>query len=279
VGALAPHDPYFVPQRYLDYYDPSRVELPVSFQDTLEDKPRIYRRIRRQIWDQLSEQEVKEARRHYWACCTQLDELFGKFLERLEDLRQVDNTLVLYCSDHGDYCGDHGLFTKGIPCFQGAYNVPAVMRWPQGITHPGRRVDSLISLADFAPTFIEMCSGITPSQLSGRSLLPFFKNIPPQDWRDTIHTQCNGVELYYSQRSIMTKDFKYVFNGFDEDELYDLRIDPEELHNVALDNNYNETKRELVRRMWRFAYSERDTMINDYCTVALAPYGPREAFR
>lgn len=279
VGMLAPHDPYYVPQRFLDLYDLDDVPLPPSFHDTLDDKPRIYRRMRRQVWDQLSEQETRDAIRHYWASCTQLDEHFGRLLSALDDLGQADNTLVLYCADHGDYCGDHGLFAKGIPCFRGAYNVPAVMRWPQGIADPGRRVDSFVSLADFGQTFTELAGSTPAPDLSGRSLSPFLGGETPEDWRDDIHTQCNGVELYYSQRSVRTKEFRYVFNGFDDDELYDLRVDPHEMRNVAMDEAYADVKRQMVRRMWRFAHREDDSMVNDYCTVALAPYGPMEAFR
>ena len=206
-------------------------------------------------------------------------DLFGKILSELEKTGKIENTLVLYCSDHGDYCGEHGLFAKGIPCFQGAYNVPAVMRWPTGIKNPGRRVDEFVSLSDFAPTFIELAGKQPDRDFSGMSLVPFLKGETPQNWRDEIHTQCNGVELYYTQRSVMTKDFKYVFNGFDLDELYDLRNDPYEMRNIAYDPDYEEIKKELCGRMWRFAEREDDGATNGYITVGLAPYGPAEAFR
>jgi hypothetical protein len=77
----------------------------------------------------------------------------------------------------------------------------------------------------------------------------------------------------------MTKAFKYVFNGFDRDELYDLRTDPHEMRKVSDDPAYAGVKRELCARMWRFAHREDDTVINPSITVGLAPYGPAEAFR
>ena len=77
----------------------------------------------------------------------------------------------------------------------------------------------------------------------------------------------------------MTREWKYVFNGFDQDELYDLREDPHETRNLAMDPRYLEPKRDLCRRMWRFAYREGDTAINPYITVGLAPFGPAEAFQ
>ncbi len=278
-GFIGPHDPYLVPQRDLDLYNLEDIPLPPSYSDPLEDKPRVYQRMRNQIFDQLSEREVREAIRHFWAYCTYLDDLFGQILQALEATGQAENTLVLYCSDHGDYCGDHGLFAKGIPCFDGAYHVPAIIRWPKGVQSPGRRVDAFVSLADFAPTFIEAAGQPLERHFAGASLLPFLRDETPADWREAVFTQCNGVELYYSQRSVRTKDYKYTFNGFDQDELYDLRKDPQELSNGANDPAYADVKRDLLRRLWQFAYAEGDSMTNPYVTVGLAPYGPGEAFR
>jgi arylsulfatase A-like enzyme len=278
-GFIGPHDPYVVPAETLERYDLGRIELPPSYGDAMEDKPALYQRMRRQIFGQLSQREVREGMRHYYAYCTWLDDLFGQILERLEASGQAENTLVLYCSDHGDYCGDHGLFAKGIPCFQGAYRVPAVARWPAGIAGPGRRVEAFVSLADFAPTLIELAGQPLGRRFSGASLLPFLRGEAPPAWRDVIHTQCNGVELYYCQRSVMTREAKYTFNGFDRDELYDLRHDPHELVNLADNPAYAALQRELVGQMWRFACQEGDTLINPYITVGLAPWGPAEAFR
>lgn len=278
VGLIGPHDPYIVPQKYLDLYDLADVPLPASYADDLADKPAIYGRMRETRFGQLAEREVREGIRHFWAYCTYLDDLFGRLLAALDATGQREDTLVLYTSDHGDYCGEHGLFAKGIPCFQGAYRVPAVMRWPAGIAAPGRRTDAFVSLADFGPTFAE-AAGAPPRPVTGASLLPFLRGERPAGWRDELHTQCNGVELYYTQRSVMTRDFKYVFNGFDRDELYDLRADPHEMRNLAGAPAYEAIKREMCGRMWRFAYREDDAAINPYITVGLAPYGPAEAFR
>jgi hypothetical protein len=76
----------------------------------------------------------------------------------------------------------------------------------------------------------------------------------------------------------MTHDYRYVFNGFDFDELYDLRDDPHELINRAADPAYTDIKHDLTRRMWQFAAAEQDNMLfNPYWTVALAPWGPGDA--
>ena len=278
VGLVGPHDPYVLPPKYVDMYDLDEVPLPASYSDDLADKPRIYKRMRSMRWGQLTDTEVRQGIRHFWAYCTYLDDMFGRVLAALDATGQAEDTLVLYCSDHGDYCGDHGLFAKGIPSFRGAYNVPAVIRWPAGLARPGRRVDQFVSLADFAPTFTELAGQPVEAGLSGRSLAPFLRDEVPDDWPDEIHAQCNGVELYYTQRIVMTKDYKYVFNGFDDDELYDLRSDPDEMVNLIHDKGRDPIVRRMCRRMWRFASRQQDTAISNYITVALAPYGPAEAF-
>lgn len=278
VGVQGPHDPYNVPQQFLDLYDIDAVPLPPNFADELSDKPRVYRKMRDKAWGQFTEREVREAIRHFWAYCSYLDHLFGKILNELEKGGQADNTLVLYCSDHGDYCGEHGLFAKGIPSFRGAYHVPAVVRWPAGIKTPGKRVDEFVSLADFAPTFLDLAGISTDREFSGRSLMPFLRGETPDDWRKEMFFQCNGVELYFTQRIIMTKEYKYVYNGFDFDELYDLKSDPHELKNLAHDPSYEDIKRHLCGKMWQCAYNEHDAAPSRYITVGLAPYGPGEAF-
>jgi arylsulfatase A-like enzyme len=277
VGFIGPHDPYVAPQEFLDLYDVDKIPLPASYHDAMRDKPNLYRRMREQIFDQRTEAETRDAIRHYWAYCSWLDSLFGQILDRLEASGQAENTLVLYCADHGDYCGDHGLFSKGIPCFDGAYHVPTVIRWPAGVAAPGRRVDELVSLCDFAPTFIEAAGLTVNRSLSGRSLVPFLAGQKPPQWRDGLLTQCNGVENYVTQRSILTKDWHYTYNAFDFDELYDLNADPHEMTNLAADPAYGSRVRELCARMWALARAEDDAPGNSYVTVALAPVGPGAA--
>ena len=274
VGTIGPHDPFNVPSRFKDMYDASSISLPPSYTDQLQDKPSIYQRQRRQLWDQLTTGEVRDSIAHYWAYCTIQDEMFGEVLGALDDTGQADDTLVIFLSDHGDYCGAHGLYLKGVPAFREAYHVPCIVRWPNGLNNPGRTENSLVSLADFAPTFLEL-AGIQASQeLSGSSLVPFLEDRQPSEWREFLCTQLNGVELYYTQRAVFSHTHKYVFNGFDFDEFYDLEQDPLEMTNLIDDPRHESIRRELIRALWSFAAQENDHIFNPYGTVALMPYGP-----
>jgi len=112
--------------------------------------------------------------------------------------------------------------------------------------------------------------------------LPFIKNEKPADWKDVVFTQSNGNEQYGIQRSIRTRDWKLVYNGFDYDELYDLNNDPGETRNLLAngrrDPAYIGTVRDLYKQLWTFAEKTGDVCINPYVMVSLATIGPGAAF-
>ena len=279
VGFIGPHDPYFVDQEFLDLYSDEDIELPPSYADNLVDKPNIYERLREQIWDQLSEDGARDSLRHYLAYCSKMDRYFGEVLNALEASGQIENTIVVFCSDHGDYAGDHGLWCKGIAAFDGAYRIPLLMSFPERFhAHPGTN-DAFVSLCDIGPTILEASgSAYDNKQFTGKSLMPLLRGTTPPDWRQNICFQCDGVELYYTQRAITTKQWKYVFNGFDFDELYDLENDPHELVNLARNSEYNTIKSDLCKELWTFASTVDDTPVSSYITVGLAPNGPRSVY-
>lgn len=290
VGTVGPHDPYYVPRRFLDLYEGMDLRLPASFSDDLRDKPNLYRRVR-DVYDQMPEAEQVECLRHYLAFCSYEDHLFGRLLDRLEEHGLMEDTVLLCLSDHGDYAGDHGLWAKGLPCFDGAYHIPLLagggglsrFRAP-GAPGATRTEDAFVSLADIAPTLFDLAGIPVPDgRFSGRSLLPLLAGDPTaaaaeRDARSAVFTQSNGNELYGIQRSVRTRDWKYVYNGFDYDELYDLVADPGETVNRIDDPTLADVRRDLAVRLWRFAYEHKDVCINPYVMVGLAEYGPGVAF-
>jgi arylsulfatase A-like enzyme len=295
ISVNPPHDPYSPPEKYLRMYDDVDIPLPESFSDWMKDKPRIYQRMRMQYWSQMSEEQNRECLKRFYALCTMVDDWLGMILKGLEETGQAKNTVVLFTSDHGDYAGAHGLWCKGVPAFREAYAVPAVVRWPGGAAKPGSVVNELVSLTDFLPTFVELAGGQKPG-VFGRSLVPFLNGETPKDWRKALFTQLDGVELFYTQRIVFTKDWKYVYNGFDFDELYDLRNDPHELVNLANPELYEQgtptrngkfvpwprmtpdleaVREDLLKQLWEFARENDDgTVYTPYQTTAMAPIGP-----
>ncbi|MDZ8275266.1 sulfatase-like hydrolase/transferase [Microbacterium aquimaris] len=291
VGTLGPHDPYTPPQRFLDLYPIDEVQLPPSFPDAMHDKPAMYRRIQARF-DQLTEREQREALRHYLAFCSYEDWLFGQLLDALERTGQARNTAVLYLSDHGDYAGDHGLWAKGLPAFDGAYRIPAVISWP-GMAYRPRDIDGLVSMVDIAETIRDIAGLPASGHADARSLRPWFEGRQPERVRVAVHSQTNGNEVYGTQRVVRTARWKLVCNFFDEDELYDLAEDPEETNNLIaispdprcagqaplwrLPERYRGITRDLYQRMWRHALAVDDEILDGYILAALGTFGPLEA--
>lgn len=277
-GPLGPHDPYLVPQRFLDMYAPEEIGLPESFADAMEDKPALYRRTKERF-DQMTQEEQKECIRHFYAFCTYEDWLFGKILHEVERLGKQEETVIMYLSDHGDYVGAHGLWTKGLPCFREAYHVCAMIGGGTGFRQ-GRTEEKLVSLADLAPTVLELAGIPYEDRFSGKSLVPLLQGEPAEDWRQECYTQTNGNEVYGIQRAVWNSKWKYVFNTFDYDELYDLESDPHEMHNLLNgwrkpeESPYKETVKEMCAKMWEFAWKHKDNCVNPYITTAFAPFGP-----
>ncbi len=269
VGATGPHDPYTPPQAFLDIYKDTDIELPKSFRDSMEDKPALYRRTKEQF--ALTEEEHKESVRRYLAFVSYEDYLFGKLVDSLKEKGIYNTTYIIYVTDHGDYLGSHGLWAKGLPCFREAYNITAAIG---GAGIKGSRKESnFVTLADFAPTILELAN-TEQKNCSGSSLLPFLQGKTPENWRSEVYTQTNGNEIYGIQRAVWNKKWKFVWNTFDYDELYDLENDPEEMYNVAKKPENTVVIKEMSKKLWQFAKDKKDNCTCPYIMVSLAAYGP-----
>lgn len=273
IGTGKPHGPYIVPERYRKLYNADEIKLPPNYMDDMTTRPQLYQRMQKK-YGQFSEAEVRDSIAHYWASCTMIDDLLGDALKVLDNSDQKENTLVIFCSDHGDFCGAHGLYAKGLPAFEEGYRIPYVMRWPAGIKNPGRREDAFITHCDISPTLTELAGAEPTADPSGKSLVPFLNDTPPTSWPDAFYSQCNGVEIYYSQRIVRTHSYKLVYNPSAVDELYDMKNDPYEMKNLIDDPDMQSVIRELFGKLWKKAVIERDIIMSSYHTISHADYGP-----
>lgn len=276
VSTEGPHDPYVVPRSYLERYDPDAFEPPASFDDEMLDKPGIYRRIQR-LFQPLDWSDFARATACYYAFCTLIDEQVGRLLGTVRDLGEEDRTLVVYTSDHGDYLGAHRMLLKSVAPFEEAYRVPLLLAGP-GVP-AGRRVDDVVSLLDLPPTLLPLTTGDGfPCQ--GRSLLPLLDG-DGADWPNEAFAELHGQRFFFTQRTLWRGRYKYVFNGFDEDELYDLGNDPHELRNVAREPAMRPTLEAMAARMWEIAHETGDTNMVEaqYGVLRFAPVGPEAGRR
>jgi len=246
INVLEPHDPYTPLSRYASRCDPSEVELPASWCDDFANKPFMNQRDA-SLWAAMDEQDVRTAIARYWAFCEQVDAQVGRLLEALDDTGQANDTLVIFTSDHGDMCGAHRQFIKGWQPYEETYRVPLVARWP-AVIKPGSVSNHLVQLHDLAHTFVDVAGAAPITPADGRSLRCLFETPDTSDWEDVAFCQYYGGEFLYTQRMVITLRYKYVFNGFDRDELYDLEADPSEITNVLDVPAYRET-RDMLRTL------------------------------
>ena len=269
----APHDPYVVPAEYFRRYTPANLPRPASFNDPLSDRPAIYRRLQ-QVWKSLDWPQFAQATACYYAFCSMIDDQLGRIITTLRKSRQLDNTLIVFLSDHGDYMGAHRLMLKGIPAFEEAYRVPLVMAGP-GIS-VGQTITQTVSLLDLPRTLTQLTTG-ADFECHGRSLLPLLGDIPAKNWCNEAFAECHGQRFYYTQRVLWQENFKYVFNGFDQDELYDLSADPHELHNLAVGAGHRRRLEQMATRMWELVRKTGDDNLlqAQYGMFRFAPVGPQ----
>ncbi len=267
----APHDPYTVPRQYYERYNPAEIPRPASFGDTLATRPGIYRRLQ-QVWSQLDWEQFAEATACYYALCSLIDDQIGRIVSALRQLEMLENTIIVFTSDHGDLMGAHRLMLKGIPAFEEVYRVPLILSGP-GIS-AGRRVEACVSLLDLAATLPQLTTG-NAFPCFGRSLLPLLQSAAAT-WQFEAFAECHGQRFFYTQRVLWRNNLKYVFNGFDEDELYNLDTDPHELRNLASDSAHRPALESMAARMWEIARQTNDFNLFDaqYGMFRFAPVGP-----
>lgn len=272
LSSEAPHDPYVVPKAYYERYNPADIPRPPNFEDDLADRPSIYRRIQG-VWRDLVWSDFAQATACYYALCSLIDDQVGRLVAALRDLGQLENTIIVFTSDHGDYLGAHRLLLKGIPAFEEAYRIPLLITGPS--IPAGRQVDQITSLLDLAPTLVGLTTGQDfPCQ--GRSLLPLLQAEQPA-WSSEAFAECHGQRFNYTQRVLWRDQYKYVFNAFDkQDELYDLTADPYEMRNLVDEPTYRPILEKMASRMWEIIRETDDFNMHQaqYGMFRFAPVGP-----
>ena len=266
-----PHDPFSCPRRFAEMYDPAGIAKPPNWDDPLTDRPALYRRQRRALWDKIPWSDQAKCISRYWGACSHVDDRVGRLLEILDQTGQAENTLVIYVSDHGDMMAGHSLFLKGILPFEEAWRVPLVIRWPAGIPARGGLDDQIVSLLDVAPTILRAAGADVWDDARGR---PLQDVVAGKVDRRSFYGEFHGGEYYFTQRVLWHGQHKFVFNAFDEDELYDLAADPHEMRNVSNDPAYRGVKDACLKEFWRQHRQSHDFLDISYPNVALVEQGP-----
>ena len=241
---VEPHDPYTPHKDYLDMYENISCALPKSFYDTFLGKPGMHKR-EAGIWGDITPNDVTESRKYYYAFCTQIDEQIGEILHVLKQTGEEENTIVMLTSDHGDMLGAHHMWSKSWMPYEEIWRVPGVVKYP-GYVKSGIVCEKIIMSHYMPYTFLDY-AGAEPLQSNhGRSLRPLLENPNDESWESIAYCVGYGCEFFVTQRMVVTDRFKYMFNGFDIDEMYDLYEDPSEMINI-IDNDAFRDERGYLR--------------------------------
>lgn len=264
-----PHDPYLkVPRAYLDLYEQQDIQL----------RPNVSATIVNSSNSKLTTEEIKNNLKGYYAHITALDEQFGRLLDALNQTGQLDNTIVVYTSDHGDMLGSQGFTNKQLP-YEEAIKVPLMVYW-QGRTITAS-CHEMIGLVDL------------PVSILGLAGVPFYEGADGQDLhRLFIDRQAVGLDECYifdlipchqaearggsEWRGIRTRRHTYARSASDDGfALYDHTNDPYQLRNLVHDPDYAESKEMLKAALDRHI-SRHDKLVA--WEHLICDYGIKEAW-
>jgi len=257
-----PHHPFTPPGRYFDMYDPADIPLPKTFDDPHErSAPHIRRMIANRGveagWVQPfapSEAQYREMAAKEYGMVTMIDDAVGEVLASLEASGLAGDTIVIFTSDHGEMFGDHGLIMKGAMHYDGCIRVPLLIARPG---EPGRVSRALASSLDIAPTLLQLAGAPAYYGIQGASLVPVLDDanavvrdhvlVEEDQFGDPYRTG-RGLRM----RTLRTESLRLtLYEGFDGGELFDLRDDPDELHNLFDEPSAQPLKAEAMERLAR----------------------------
>lgn len=234
VGFIRPHTPYVAPKAFFEAIDKSQLTLPPFYRKGGEDirhLPQSSLRPNNNVFRYAAptHDEALDALQAYLASASFVDSQIGRVLARLEELKLTDSTVVVLTGDHGYQLGEHGLWAKQT-LFEGANHVPLLIAAP-GVK-PGTRA-GLAEQVDIYPTLCDLAGLPRPKHLQGRSLKPMLDD-PAAKGRQVAISTMVASHTKLTGHSVRTDAFRYIVweqNGGEL--LYDLRNDPDELHNLA----------------------------------------------
>jgi len=212
---------------------------------------------------ELAEWKYQRYIKDYLRCVASIDDNIGRFLDFLDEEGLTEHTLLVYTSDQGFFLGEHGWYDKRF-MYEEALGIPLLIRYPEEIPE-GSLIDEMILNLDFAPTFLDYAGVAIPEGMQGASLRPLLRGEHPENWRGSIYYHYyeypHGWHNVMRHYGIRTDRYKLIhfYNDIDAWELYDLREDPGEVHNLYALPEYRETVLELHGELDRLRTEYRDT--------------------
>jgi choline-sulfatase len=256
VSYSLPHPPFLATRDYWDRYEGVEIPLPCWPEGHLQGEHQAVRWIREyhQLTELPSDEEVRAARRAYYANVSFVDDKVGELLACLDRIGQRENTLIVFTSDHGEMLGEHGCWCKRV-AYEWSARVPLLLSWPDHLP-AARRVGEVTELVHLLPTLCELCGLEPPVNVDGRSMRPLWQT-GDIEWRNEALCE-NYTEGVKAASCMLRADhLKYVAAVGAPPALYDLKRDPGEFTNFAGDPDYADAQRRLAARLAELWDGER----------------------
>ena len=278
VSYIKPHWPYIVPAPYHAMYGHNQIQ-PIVRADSERDDPHpVFNSFMNGLVSKAFQRD--EVRNTvipaYMGLIKQCDDQLGRLLDYLHDSGQMDDTMIVLTSDHGDYLGDHWLGEKDM-FHEPSVKVPMIIYDPRPAadTTRGTVSSALVETIDLAATFIETAGGTVPDHIvEGRSLLPMLHGQPPENWREFAISEydysstSNADRLGLQPRDcrlfmVATDRWKFIHaeGGF-RPMLFDLANDPDEFHDLGADADHADIIDQMYDHLftWARRMSQRTTI-------------------
>jgi iduronate 2-sulfatase len=231
VGIHKPHVPFLAPEKYFDLYPQDKLKIDPVPPDFWKQAPRsaMDGRFKSMGFELGVENDAlrREYTQAYHACITFIDTQIGSILASIKKNGLWDNTIIVLTSDHGYQLGEHFMWGK-VTLFEVCDRVPMLVRVP-GLTKPGSSSGGLVELVDLYPTLVQLCDVPAPDDLQGKSLVPMLKDSGAPG-KDVVYTVVSrGKKL---GKAVRNERWRYSLWP-DGEELYDLKNDIDEHHNLA----------------------------------------------
>lgn len=252
VSFNAPHFPLRAPKHF-DSYWPDNVDMPKVTQAELDNQHPFHKRLRGYFdLNDVDADSTVRGRASFYALVTWFDELLGQLIDTVDTAPGLSQSppLLAYVSDHGDMAGEHGLWWK-CNFFEDSVRVPMIVRWP-GQIEPGQRSATPVTLMDLSVTFAHLAgppnaADIFFAEADGCDMRPWLGGGQNPD-RAIISEYC-GHAAARPIRMIRQGPWKYVYYHGEPDELYNLAHDPGEKSNLAEDDKFAKTLRNLKQQV------------------------------
>lgn len=239
VGFYGPHCPYIAPKELYDYYYDILPEL----HDTSEEKASIHPAMRQWYENRnlsvVTPEDIRRIRAAYYAMVEYMDGLTGQVLKAVEETLGLENTIILYGSDHGDNIGEHGLFWK-TNFYEGAARVPMMFSW-KGHFAENVGISGPASLLDIAPTLVKLAGAPELPAYDGRDLTDVLcSGEEPPEGRAVV-SLCSDIKGDEPSAMVRRGPYKLICHaGYEQCQLFDLERDPDEVHDLGQDVAYRD---------------------------------------